>query len=47
VQPSPTHVEATANILASLFKTTAQPFARLALEAEPAGYLAAQRREAP
>jgi hypothetical protein len=47
VQPSPTHVEATANILASLFKTTAQPFARLPLEAEPAGYLAAQRREAP
>ncbi|HXJ51902.1 MAG TPA: hypothetical protein VNH16_10945 [Burkholderiales bacterium] len=47
VQPSPTHVEATANILTSLFKTTAQPFARLPLEAEPAGYLAEQRREAP
>lgn len=47
VQPSPTHVEATANILTSLCKTTAQAFARLPLEAEPAAYLAEQRREAP
>ena len=47
VQPSPTHVEATANILSSLFKATARPFSGLPLEAEPAGYLAEQRREAP
>ena len=47
VQASPTHVEATASILNSLFKATAQPFARLPLEAEPAGYRVEQRREAP
>ena len=47
VQPSPTHVEATANILTSLLRTTAQSFAGLPLEAEPTGYLLEQRREAP
>jgi hypothetical protein len=47
VQPSPTHVETTANILATLFKTTAERFAELALEAEPAAFLAEQRRQAP
>src|SRR5262249_572042 len=47
VQPSPTHGEATANIPPSPFKTPAHPLARLPLEAEPAGYLAEQRREAP
>ena len=47
VQPSPTHVEATANILAAIFKTTAGPFARLPLEAEPGDYLLEQQRQAP
>jgi hypothetical protein len=47
VQPSPTHVEATANILASLFKTTAEPFAELPFEAEPAAFVLEQRRQAP
>ena len=47
VQPSPTHVEATANILASLFRTTAVPFAELPLEAEPAAFVLEQRRQAP
>ena len=47
VQPSPAQVEATGNILASLFKTTAGPFARLPLEAEPATFLLEQRRQAP
>jgi hypothetical protein len=47
VQPDPTHVEATASILTSLLATAAQPFARLPLEAEPAGYVLEQRREAP
>jgi hypothetical protein len=47
VQPSPTHVEANANILAALFKTTAEPFAELPLEAEPAAFVAEQRRLAP
>ena len=47
VQPSPTHVEATGHILASLFKTTAGPFARLPLEAEPSAFLLEQRRQAP
>ena len=47
VQPSPAHVEATGNILASLFKATAGPFARLPLEAEPSAFLLEQRRQAP
>lgn len=47
VQPSPAHVEAAANILASLFKTTAEPFSELPLEAEPAAFVAEQRRQAP
>ena len=47
VQPSPTHVEATANILAALFKTTAGPFAGLPLEAEPAAFVLELRRQAP
>ena len=47
VQPSPTHVEATANILSSLFKTTAEPFAELPLEAEPSAFVLEQRRQAP
>jgi hypothetical protein len=47
VQPSPTHVEATGNILASLFKTTAAPFAKLPFEAEPSAYVLEQRRQAP
>ena len=37
VQPSPMHVEAAGNILASIFKTTAEPFAKLPFEAEPGG----------
>ena len=47
LQPSPEHVEATANILATLFKTTAEPFARLPLEAEPSAFVLEQRRQAP
>jgi hypothetical protein len=47
VQPSPTHVEAAGNILASIFKTTAEPFAKLPLEAEPAAYMLEQGRQAP
>ena len=47
VQASPTHVEAAGNILASIFKTTAEPFAKLPLEAEPGAYLLEQRRQAP
>jgi len=47
VQPSPTHVEASANILSSLFKTTAEPFAELPLEAEPSAFVLEQRRQAP
>ncbi|MFL6572243.1 MAG: hypothetical protein ACJ8G4_10855 [Burkholderiales bacterium] len=47
VQPSPTHVEATASILAAIFKATAGPFAELPLEAEPAAFAAEQRRQAP
>jgi len=47
VQPSPAHVEATANILATLFKITAERFAELALEAEPAAFVLEQRRQAP
>ena len=47
VQPSPTHVEATGNILATLFKTTAEKFAALPLEAEPAAFVLEQRRQAP
>lgn len=47
VQPSPTHVQATANILGAIFKTTAESFARLPLEAEPSTYLLEQRRKAP
>jgi hypothetical protein len=47
VQPSLTHAEAAGNILASIFKTTAGPFAKLPFEAEPAGYLLEQRRQAP
>jgi hypothetical protein len=47
VQPSPTHAAAAGNILASIFKTTAEPFANLPLEAEPAAYLLEQRRQAP
>jgi hypothetical protein len=47
VQPSPTHVEATANILASLFKMTAGAFAGLPLEAEPSAFVLEQRRQAP
>lgn len=47
VQPSPTHVEATASILDSLFKTTAERFGKLPLEAEPGLYVLEQRRQAP
>ena len=47
VQPSPAHVEATASILATLFKTTAERFGKLPLEAEPAAYILEQRRQAP
>jgi len=47
VEPSQTHVEATGNILASLFKTTTGPFAGLPLEAEPSAFLFEQRRQAP
>ena len=47
VQPGPDHVEATGKILASLFNTTAAPFAGLPLEAEPSTYILAQRRAAP
>ena len=47
VQPTPAHAEATGNILASLFKTTAEPFGKLPLEAEPADYRLELRRQAP
>ena len=47
VQPSPAHVEATANILTALFKTTAEPFAELPFEAEPSAFVLEQRRQAP
>ena len=47
VQPSPTHAEATGNILASLFKTTAGRFGKLPLEAEPSEYRLELRRQAP
>ena len=47
VQPSLAHVEAAGGILASIFKTTAGPFASLPLETEPAAYLLEQRRQAP
>jgi hypothetical protein len=47
VQADPIHIEATAATVSALLKGTAERFAKLPLEAEPAAFAAEQRRSAP
>jgi uncharacterized protein len=47
VQADPMHIEATAATVSALLKGTAERFAKLPLEAEPAAFAAEQRRSAP
>ena len=41
------HIDAVASTLTAVFKTTAEPFSKLALEAEPSAFPLEQRRLAP
>ena len=47
VHADPTHIAAAASTMTSLLKGTAERFAELPLEAEPSGFAAEQRRNAP
>jgi hypothetical protein len=47
LQPDPKHIATAASSISSLLKTTAERFSKLPLEAEPSGFHAEQRRNAP
>jgi hypothetical protein len=47
VRADPAHVAATAVLVTALLEGTAGRFGRLPLEAEPSGFQAEQRRQAP
>jgi hypothetical protein len=47
VRADATHIDAAASTVNSMLKATADPFAGLPLEAEPAGFQVEQRRAAP
>jgi len=47
VHADPAHVSAAASTVNSMLKATADRFAALPLEAEPAGFQVEQRRSAP
>jgi hypothetical protein len=46
VRADPVHIDATATLVGALLKGTAERFAKLALESEPAGFPTEQRRSA-
>jgi hypothetical protein len=47
VQADARHIDAAASMLTAVLKTTAEPFSRLPLEAEPAAFPLEQGRLAP
>jgi hypothetical protein len=47
VQADPVHIDATATVVTGLLKGTAERFTQLPLEAEPSGFAAELRHNAP